>query len=299
MEISDGRRELDVLVATPSLRSGMEINMQQLEINNIGKSFDGRQVLSDVSLALHPGEIVSLLGVSGGGKSTLFNIVAGLLAPDEGDVLLDGESIVGKPGRISYMLQKDLLLPHKTLIDNIALPLIIRGMKRKQARAEVKKHLDQFGLEGFEKQHPHELSGGMRQRAALLRTYLFSGEVALLDEPFSALDTITRGSMHEWYLSVMEELKLPTLFITHDVDEALLLSDRVAILASKNTENTDADSSDSNDNPATITEIITIEGRDKKSKDFLLTKEFLDYKKRIVELITPVSQKVSPDHQSV
>ena len=292
MEISDGRRELDVLVATPSLRSGMEINMQQLEINNIGKSFDGRQVLSDVSLALHPGEIVSLLGVSGGGKSTLFNIVAGLLAPDEGDVLLDGESIVGKPGRISYMLQKDLLLPHKTLIDNIALPLIIRGMKRKQARAEVKKHLDQFGLEGFEKQHPHELSGGMRQRAALLRTYLFSGEVALLDEPFSALDTITRGSMHEWYLSVMEELKLPTLFITHDVDEALLLSDRVAILASKNTEKTDADSSDSNDNPATITEIITIEGRDKKTKDFLLTKEFLDYKKRIVELITPVSRKV-------
>ncbi len=291
MEISDGRRELDVLVATPSLRSGMEINMQQLEINNIGKSFDGRQVLSDVSLALHPGEIVSLLGVSGGGKSTLFNIVAGLLAPDEGDVLLDGESIVGKPGRISYMLQKDLLLPHKTLIDNIALPLIIRGMKRKQARAEVKKHLDQFGLEGFEKQHPHELSGGMRQRAALLRTYLFSGEVTLLDEPFSALDTITRSSMHEWYLSVMEELKLPTLFITHDVDEALLLSDRVAILASENTDNTDADSPDSSDNPATITEIITIEGREKKSKEFLLTKEFLDYKKRIVELITPVSRK--------
>ena len=113
-----------------------------------------------------------------------------------------------------------------------------------------------------------------------------------MDEPFSALDTITRSSMHEWYLSVMEELKLPTLFITHDVDEALLLSDRVAILASKNTDNTDADSPDSNDNPATITEIITIEGRDKKTKDFLLTKEFLDYKKRIVELITPVSQKV-------
>ncbi len=242
--------------------------MQELSIKNISKSFDGRQVLHDVNLTLYPGEIVALLGISGGGKTTLFNIIAGLLKPDTGDVILDGESILGQPGRISYMLQKDLLLPHKTLIDNIALPLIIRGMKKKDAREIVKSHLDQFGLKGHEKSHPSELSGGMRQRAALLRTYLFSGEVALLDEPFSALDTITRSAMHIWYLSVMEDLKLPTIFITHDVDEAILLADRIAILSSKK-----------------ISEIISIENRPQKTKEFLLTKEFLDYKRRIVDLI--------------
>ena len=242
--------------------------MQELNISNVSKSFDGRQVLRDVNLTLHPGEIVALLGVSGGGKSTLFNIIAGLLDPDEGDVLLDGESIIGQPGRISYMLQKDLLLPHKTLIDNIALPLIIRGTKKKEAREIVSKHLEQFGLKGHEKMHPSELSGGMRQRAALLRTYLFSGEVALLDEPFSALDTITRSAMHIWYLSVMEDLKLPTLFITHDVDEAMLLADRIAILSKK-----------------TISDVITIENRKQKTKEFLLTEDFLKYKRKIVDLI--------------
>ena len=242
--------------------------MQELNISNVSKSFDGRQVLRDVNLTLHPGEIVALLGVSGGGKSTLFNIIAGLLDPDEGDVLLDGESIIGQPGRISYMLQKDLLLPHKTLIDNIALPLIIRGTKKKEAREIVSKHLEQFGLKGHEKMHPSELSGGMRQRAALLRTYLFSGEVALLDEPFSALDTITRSAMHIWYLLVMEDLKLPTLFITHDVDEAMLLADRIAILSKK-----------------TISDVITIENRKQKTKEFLLTEDFLKYKRKIVDLI--------------
>nr|MCR4605800.1 ATP-binding cassette domain-containing protein [Eubacterium sp.] len=230
----------------------------------------------DVNLSLNKGEIVSLLGVSGGGKTTLFNIVAGLLSPDEGDVLLDGESIVDSPGRISYMLQKDLLLPHKNIIDNVSLPLVIRGMKKKEAREKAAVYFDQFGLKGYEKKHPYELSGGMRQRAALLRTYLFSGEAALLDEPFSALDTITRNAMHIWYLSVMEDIQLPTLFITHDIDEAILLSDRICIL-----------SRDKNvpDEPATITNTITIEGREKKTHEYLLTEEFLNYKRKIIDLI--------------
>ena len=255
--------------------------MKELSIDHISKSFDGRPVIRDVCLTLHPGEIVSLLGVSGGGKTTLFNIIAGLLEPDEGDVTLDGESIIGKPGRISYMLQKDLLLPHKTLIDNIALPLIIRGKKKKEAREIVSSYLKQFGLDGYEKKHPSELSGGMRQRAALLRTYLFSGEMALLDEPFSALDTITRSSMHIWYLSVMEDLKLPTIFITHDVDEAILLSDRVAILSRETPAGTEAIEG----KPATITNIISIENREKKNHEYLLTEEFLQYKRQIVDLI--------------
>ncbi len=255
--------------------------MKELNITHIGKQFDGKPIIQDVNLTLHPGEVVSLLGVSGGGKTTLFNIIAGLLMPDEGDVLLDDESIIGKPGRISYMLQKDLLLPHKTLIDNIAFPLIIRGVKNKAARATVSSYLKQFGLEGNENKHPSELSGGMRQRAALLRTYLFSGEVALLDEPFSALDTITRSAMHIWYLSVMEDLKLPTVFITHDVDEAILLSDRVAILSRE----TPAGGEAVEGKPATISNIITIEDRPKKTQEYLLTEEFLRYKRQIVDLI--------------
>ncbi|MBO4394905.1 MAG: ABC transporter ATP-binding protein [Eubacterium sp.] len=291
--------------------------MQELTVNNISKSFDGRRILRNVSFELHAGELISLLGISGGGKSTIFNIIAGLMTPDEGDVLLDGESIVGNPGRVSYMLQKDLLLPHKNMIDNISLPLVIRGMKKKEAREVAAKHLKQFGLAGYGKKHPHELSGGMRQRAALLRTYLFSGEVALLDEPFSALDTITRQAMHIWYLSVMEELKLPTVFITHDVDEAILLSDRILILGrpadqqiftankssdgyadrlsghsgaglSEQSGNSSAANSPEAENaamPATITHTIIIEGREKKTHDYLLSSDFLQYKKEIVDYI--------------
>ena len=252
--------------------------MQQLEIKNISKCFENKCVLSDVNLTINPGEIVALLGVSGGGKTTLFNIIAGLLTPDEGDVILDGESIVDKPGRISYMLQKDLLLPHKTVIDNISLPLVLKGVKKKEARETAMTYLDSFGLKGYEEKHPSELSGGMRQRAALLRTYLFSGEAALLDEPFSALDTLTRTSMHEWYLSVMEDIKLATVFITHDIDEAILLADRVAILAPK-------DRYSGKVRNSTITDIIPIENREKKNKDYLLTEEFLEYKREIVKLL--------------
>ena len=252
--------------------------MQQLEIKNISKSFENKCVLSDVNLTINPGEIVALLGVSGGGKTTLFNIIAGLLTPDEGDVILDGESIIDKPGRISYMLQKDLLLPHKTVIDNISLPLVLKGVKKKEARETAMTYLDSFGLKGYEEKHPSELSGGMRQRAALLRTYLFSGEAALLDEPFSALDTLTRTSMHEWYLSVMEDIKLATVFITHDIDEAILLADRVAILAPQ-------DRYSGKVRNSTITDIIPIENREKKNKDYLLTEEFLEYKRKIVKLL--------------
>ncbi|MBO6108755.1 MAG: ABC transporter ATP-binding protein [Eubacterium sp.] len=274
--------------------------MKKLEVKNISKSFDGRKIIENVNMTLHPGEIIALLGVSGGGKTTLFNIIAGLTAPDEGDVLLDDESIIGQPGRISYMLQKDLLLPHKTVIDNIALPLVIRGTKKKEAREIASKHLGQFGLSGYEKKHPAELSGGMRQRAALLRTFLFSGEVTLLDEPFSALDTITRSSMHIWYLSVMEELKIPTILITHDVDEAILLSDRICILSRMNAQPSEAGASvqgsDMNeaaegisvpgaDAPATISHIITIENRPQKNHEYLLTEDFLQYKRQIIDLI--------------
>ena len=177
--------------------------MDKLEVINVSKSFDGNQVLKDISIELNKGELVCLLGVSGGGKTTLFNIISGLLSPDNGKVLLDGKDVTSCPGHVSYMLQKDLLLPYRTIEDNVALPLLLKGMKKREARMKVSPMFSQFGLEGTQKKYPSQLSGGMRQRAALFRTYMFSKDVALLDEPFSALDTITKSSMHKWYLGIM------------------------------------------------------------------------------------------------
>ena len=192
--------------------------MSVLKVTEVSKTFENEEIIENISLELHEGEIVSLLGVSGGGKTTLFNIIAGLSVPDKGNVYLDGTDITGKPGNISYMLQKDLLLPYRTIIDNVALPLIIRGMSKKEAREKVSHYFAEFGLEGAQKKYPAQLSGGMKQSAALLRTYMLSEKVALLDEPFSALDMLTKGAVHEWYLDVMEKIKLSTLFVTHDID---------------------------------------------------------------------------------
>ncbi len=241
--------------------------MAVLEVRNVSKTFGGEEIIKEISMHLEQGEIVSLLGASGGGKTTLFNIIAGLSNPDEGSVWLKQEEITGKPGSISYMLQKDLLLPYRTILDNVALPLLVRGMKKKEARAQAKKYFDQFGLAGTEKKYPAQLSGGMKQRAALLRTYLFSEEVALLDEPFSALDMLTKQSIHEWYLDVMEKIQMSTLFITHDIDEAILLSDRIYLLTGK---------------PGEVTKEIVIEERKPRSKEFSLSEKFLQYKREIL-----------------
>ena len=241
--------------------------MAVLEVRDVSKSFDGEQIINRISMELHEGEIVSLLGVSGGGKTTLFNIIAGLSLPDEGKVWINGEEVTGKPGNVSYMLQKDLLLPYRTILDNVALPLMIRGMKKKEAREKAAPYFSEFGLEGSEKKYPAQLSGGMKQRAALLRTYLFSQKVALLDEPFSALDMLTKQAIHEWYLDVMEKIRLSTLFITHDIDEAILLSDRIYLLTGK---------------PGEITKEIVIKEKKPREKEFNLSEEFLAYKREIL-----------------
>ena len=242
--------------------------MEKLEVKHVRKSFDGKMVLGDVSLELNRGELVCLLGVSGGGKTTLFNIISGLLRPDAGSVILDGRDITGEPGNVSYMLQKDLLLPYMTVEDNVSLPLRLRGVKKKEARRQAAEMLPVFGLAGTEKQYPARLSGGMRQRAALMRTYMFSRDVALLDEPFSALDTLTKSAMHRWYLKIMEEIRLSTLFITHDIDEAILLSDRIYLLSGS---------------PGEITKEIIIREPKPREEDFHLTPQFLAYKRQILE----------------
>lgn len=203
--------------------------MVLLKAEHITKKYSGRTIIKDINIELHKGELISLLGVSGSGKTTLFHVLSGLTTPEEGRVLLNGEDITSRPGQISYMLQKDLLFPHKKIIDNTALPLVLHGMSKNEARKKAQMYFKDFGLEGTEYQYPSQLSGGMRQRAALLRTYLSSNGVALLDEPFSALDTITKTAIHRWYLEVMQHIDLSTIFITHDIDEAILLSDRIYI----------------------------------------------------------------------
>ena len=236
-----------------------------LKAENINKSFGSKNVLDNVSFTLNEGEIVSLLGVSGSGKTTLFNIVSGLLEPDSGKVYLRDRDITGKPGDVSYMLQKDLLFPYRKVIDNVCLPLLIKGKKKKEARETADPFFATFGLDGYQYKYPSQLSGGMRQRAALLRTYLSSDGVALLDEPFSALDAITKGQMHRWYLDIMEKINLSTIFITHDIDEAILLSDRIYILS------------------GTITDEIVIDSPKPRDEDFITSEEFMNYKRSIIK----------------
>lgn len=244
--------------------------MELLKTENITKKYDGKTVISDINIELHHGELVSLLGVSGAGKTTLFNVISGLIAPEEGRVLLDGQDITGSAGHVSYMLQKDLLLDHKKIIDNVSLPLRIRGCSREEARQKAEVHFAEFGLDGTQYRYPGQLSGGMRQRAALLRTYLASEGTVLLDEPFSALDAITKSSMHEWYLNVMKQIDLSTLLITHDIDEAILLSDRIYILGGS---------------PGRIKGEIIISKNNSGSGDFALSEQFLEYKKTVISLL--------------
>ena len=237
---------------------------------HITKNYNGSPVVEDISLELPPGGFISLLGPSGAGKTTLFNVLAGVERPDAGKVFLGGVDITGISGRVSYMLQKDLLLEYRTVLDNVILPLLIRGQKKKAAREYAAGFFPMFGLDGYEKKYPAELSGGMRQRAALLRTCMTHNTVILLDEPFSALDAITRIRMQSWYAGIAGQMKLSTLFITHDVEEALVLSDSVYILGGK---------------PGKITQKIEVRPCRPRESDFPVSKEFGEQKRFILEAI--------------
>jgi ABC-type nitrate/sulfonate/bicarbonate transport system ATPase subunit len=216
----------------------MEIPGVKIHLRGIYKSFglNGRRVsvLEEVDFHAVDREMVSIIGPSGCGKSTILNIIAGLEQPDSGSIELDGEldgaSVERRLGRVGYMQQKDLLMPWRTVLDNAILGLEIHGVSRRAARKQALELIDVFGLRGFEKEYPYALSGGMRQRAAFLRTVLVSRDVMLLDEPFGALDALTRTQMQEWLMDLWDSLGKTIVLVTHDVDEALLLSDRVYVL---------------------------------------------------------------------
>ena len=189
--------------------------------------------MEGVDFSATSGEFVSIIGPSGCGKSTLLNTIAGLEQPDAGSVELDGAQTVNRLGLVGYMQQKDLLMPWRTVLDNAILGLEVQGVSRRNARKQALELVDAFGLRGFEKEYPYTLSGGMRQRAAFLRTILVNRDVMLLDEPFGALDALTRTQMQEWLVGLWDSLDKTIVLVTHDVDEALLLSDRVYVLTAR------------------------------------------------------------------
>ena len=208
-----------------------------LEVSGLSKRFGSGEnavsAMEDVSFTLAKGRFLSILGPSGCGKSTLFNIIAGLMAPDTGDVTLGGESLLMRPGTTGYMLQKDLLLPWRTIADNIVLFQTLHGVRRKKALQQAMPDVKACGLEGMLHRRPDELSGGQRQRAALVRTLQSGKELLLLDEPFGALDAITRLQLQELLTGICLQKNKTVLFVTHDVDEALLLSDEILVMGSR------------------------------------------------------------------
>lgn len=239
------------------------MNDPVLQIENISHTYDVQPVFTDLNLAVQTGEIVSIVGASGVGKTTLFNIVAGLIKPTSGRVFIAGQNRSGQAGHVGYMLQKDLLLPFKTVYDNISLPLTLQKKSKAQIAQAIEPKLDDFGLRGLQHQYPHQISGGQRQRAALLRTYLSDSPIMLLDEPFSALDYVTKNDMYDWFKRLQRRLNLTCLIITHDIDEAIQLADRLLVLQGF---------------PATFTEQITIA----KTKNFLQSTDYLALKQRII-----------------
>lgn len=240
----------------------MSSYQNKIVLKNISKFFDDMEILRDINIEVKEGELVSILGPSGSGKSTIFNILTNLINSDRGEVEVNGD--------LSYMYQKDMMVPWKKVIDNIGIPIIFKGNSKKNAREEVKKHIDEFGLNGFEYKYTSQLSGGMKQRANFLKTYLTSNDIMLLDEPFGALDSITRRKMQKWLLDLTKEINSTILLITHDIEEAILLSNRIYIISEK---------------PAIIKGEIKVNLPKERNEDIVTSDKFVAIKKEVLELM--------------
>jgi len=251
----------------------------RLELKDISMVFDADgtpfTALASVDLDVSAGKFVSLIGPSGCGKSTIFNVIAGLQAPSTGRVILDGEDATETIGQVGYMLQKDLLLPWRTVLDNVALGMEIRGVPIKEARSRALPLLHRYGLGGFEGRYPNALSGGMRQRAALLRTLLIDTDVVLLDEPFGALDAQTKAQMQEWLLQLFQDFGRTVIFVTHDVEEAVFLSDEIYVMASR---------------PGRIIDQMTIDLPRPRDRSVVSSPRFVAMKKYCLDLLHNVAK---------
>ena len=241
-----------------------------LRVENVRHAFEGAPALATTSLEVEAGEFVSLVGPSGCGKSTLFNIVSGLIRPTEGSVLIDGRDVTGQTGRVGYMLQKDLLLSWRTVTGNIVLGAALHGRVTAADREEARQLAERYGLGEFVDHYPHALSGGMRQRVALMRTLAFHRDVMLLDEPFGALDSQTRLRMQQWLLGVWSDLSRTIVFITHDVDEAIFLADRVIVMSPR---------------PGRIRQTFRIDLPRPRRVELVTAPEFIDLKREILSLV--------------
>lgn len=242
----------------------------KLEVHNLTHTFNGGNtvhVLDDLSLDVADGEFVTLLGPSGSGKSTIFNLIGGLYRPDSGDILIDGTRVNGMRGNISYLPQQDSLLPWRTIEDNVTLVQEITGTVDKDT---ARKWLKRAGLEGYEKSYPGTLSGGMRQRVAFIRSLLSPQELMLLDEPFGALDELTRLDMQDWLLKIWEMDRRSVLFITHSIEEAIYMSDRILILSDK---------------PARIAREIEVPFERPRNHDIILDESFTKLKREIYHML--------------
>jgi ABC-type nitrate/sulfonate/bicarbonate transport system ATPase subunit len=242
--MADGERTVWDSPRKPTIAAAQAVITQhsgavaKLELKSLTHVFnrhahDELLAIEDISLKLPANRFVSIIGPSGCGKSTLFNIIAGLTMPTTGSVLLDGHDVTGMVGFVGYMLQKDLLLPWRTVLDNVILGMELQNVPKPAARKRALPYLGRYGLSGFERRYPAVLSGGMRQRAALLRTLLYDSEVILLDEPFGALDAQTRAHMQQWLLQIWADFRKTVVFVTHDVDEAVYLSDEIFVMSAR------------------------------------------------------------------
>lgn len=247
----------------------------KIEISGVSKWFrrNGEEIaaMRETSLSIEEGRFVSIIGPSGCGKSTLFNIIAGLMPPSTGRVLADGKDIVGKTGYVGYMLQKDMLLPWRTILDNIILGMEVRGVPYKEAVERALPLMEKYGLKGFDKHYPRELSGGMKQRAALLRTLLYDRDIILLDEPFGALDAQTRLTMQNWLLQIWEDFGKTVLFVTHDIDEAIYLSDDIYVFSSR---------------PGRIKSKITVTMERPRKMEDMTSPAFMELKHHLMDLLS-------------
>ena len=235
-----------------------------IELKSVSKVFDDTpntvEALVDVNLAVRPNEFASVVGPSGCGKSTLLKIVAGLDSDYAGTAYVNGRDVRDARPSVCLMPQKDLLMPWRSVLENVALPLELRGLPKTEREAQAARHFEEFGLAGFENAWPDTLSGGMRQRAALLRTFLCEGDVFLMDEPFAALDALTRYRMRVWLLDIWSRHQKAVVFVTHDIEEAVFLSDRVCVLSER---------------PATVAQIIDIPLLRPRPRDIVETPEFI------------------------